>query len=113
MRGAGLNKPALEPAWWWFSWSCLRPRLGRLTKLFHMNLRVAGASFDDIEDCVEHLAQIGAAPASFGGFGQHRFEIFPLGIGETRSVFGVFHRLNGSFRLKLTAKSKGKSQQLI
>ena len=59
------------------------------------------APFDDIEDRIEHLAQVGARPALFGGFRQHRFEIFPLGVGEAGFVFGVFHRLNGSFRVKM------------
>lgn len=36
------------------------------------------APFDDIEDCSEHLAQVGARPASFGGFWQQRSEIFAL-----------------------------------
>jgi len=58
------------------------------------------APFDDIEDCIEHLAQVGARPAPFGGFRQHRFDILPLGVGEAGSVLGVFHHLNESFRLK-------------
>ena len=35
------------------------------------------------------------ATVPFGGFVQHRFEIFPLLVGEIRSVCGVFHRING------------------
>ena len=58
------------------------------------------AAFDHIEDRVEHLAQVGAGPSPVRGFRQHRFEIFPLGVGEAGFVFGVFHRLNGSCRLK-------------
>ncbi len=68
------------------------------------------ARFDDIEDGIEHLAKAGAGPASFGGFGQHRFDIFPLGVGEAGSVFGVFHRLNGSFRLKMAELSQRQCQ---
>jgi hypothetical protein len=68
------------------------------------------AAFDNIEDRVERLAQIRGRTAPAGGFGQHGSEIFPLGIAETRSVFGVFHRLNGSFRLKMADKSQRKSQ---
>jgi hypothetical protein len=52
------------------------------------------------------LAQVGARPAPFGGFRQHRFDILPLGVGEAGSVFGVFHRLNGSFRLKMAGLSQ-------
>jgi len=64
------------------------------------------APFDDIEDGIEHLAQVGTRPTAFGWFRQHRSEIFPLGVGEAGSVFGVFHRLNGSFRLKITELSQ-------
>jgi hypothetical protein len=49
---------------------------------------------------------------AFGGFEQHRLEIFPLVVGKTRSVFGIFHRLNGSFRLKLARLSDREYQQL-
>jgi len=31
------------------------------------------APFDDIEDGIEHLTQVGARPTPFGGFRQHRF----------------------------------------
>ena len=71
------------------------------------------ACFDDIEHGIDHLAQVGARPAPFGRFRQHRFEIFPLGVGEAGSVLGVFHRLNGSFRLKIAALSQHHCQQLI
>jgi len=64
------------------------------------------APFDDIEDCSEHLAQVGAMPASFGGFWQQRSEIFALVEVRLRSVFGVFHRLNGGFRLKAATPSQ-------
>ena len=68
------------------------------------------APFDDIEDGVNHWPQIGTGTAPFGGFRQHGSEIFPLVVGEARSVFGVFHRPNGSFRLKVAAPNQSQCQ---
>jgi len=48
-----------------------------------------------------------------GRFGQHRFEKFPLFVSQTGSVFGVFHRLSRSCRLKLAATSRRQCQHLI
>ena len=53
------------------------------------------APFDKIEDDVKNVAQVRGLGAASGGFGQHRFEIFPLGAGRIRSVISVFHRING------------------
>ena len=45
------------------------------------------AAFDPIEDHVNYLAHVGGGTAAWGGFGQHGFEIFPLGIGETGRIW--------------------------
>jgi hypothetical protein len=49
------------------------------------------AAFDDIEDGIQNLSQIGRRPTAVGTFGQHRFEIFPLGIGKAGIVDSAFH----------------------
>ena len=49
------------------------------------------AAFDDIQHGVQNSSQIGGWPTALGTLGQHRFEIFPLSIGEAGIVYGVFH----------------------
>ena len=49
------------------------------------------AAFDHIEDGVQDAPEIGAGAATFGGFGEHGFEIGPLGVGEAGVIAGVFH----------------------
>ena len=51
------------------------------------------ATFDDIEDGIQDASQIGGWPTVFSTFGQHRFKVFPLGVGEAGVVYGVFHAL--------------------
>ena len=49
------------------------------------------ATFDDIEDGIQDAPPVGGRTSAFGGFGEHRFEVSPLGIGEAGFVYGVFH----------------------
>lgn len=49
------------------------------------------ATFDDIEDGIQDAPPDGGRASAFGGFGEHRFAVSPLGIGEAGFVAGVFH----------------------
>src|ERR1035438_3068020 len=49
------------------------------------------ATFDAIEDGIQDAPPVGGRASAFGGFGEHRFEVSPLGIGEAGFVDGVFH----------------------
>jgi hypothetical protein len=49
------------------------------------------ATFDHIEDGIQDSPEIGAGATTFGGFGEHGFEIDPLGVGEAGVIAGVFH----------------------
>ena len=48
-------------------------------------------TLDQIEDGINDAPPIHRRAAAFGRFGQHRFEISPLGIRETGVIYGVFH----------------------
>lgn len=49
------------------------------------------ATFDDIEDGIQDAPPVGGRAPALGRFGEHWFEVSPLGIGETGFVDGVFH----------------------
>ena len=49
------------------------------------------ATFDDIEDGIQDAPSVGGRASALGGFGKHRFEVSPLGVGEVGFVYGVFH----------------------
>jgi hypothetical protein len=49
------------------------------------------ATLDDIEDGLEDTPRVGGRASAFGGFGEHRLEVSPLGIRETGFIYGVFH----------------------
>jgi hypothetical protein len=54
------------------------------------------ATFDQIEDGIDDAPPILGRASAFGGFGQHRFEVSPLGVGEVGVVSGDFHRPTGA-----------------
>ena len=49
------------------------------------------ATFDQIQDGIQNAPPINWRASAFGGFGEPRFEVSPLGIRETGLVYGVFH----------------------
>jgi hypothetical protein len=49
------------------------------------------ATLDDIQDGIQDAPPIRGRASAFGGFGQHGFEVGPLGVSETGVIFGVFH----------------------
>ncbi len=49
------------------------------------------ATLDDIEDGIQDAPPVGWWASAFGGFGEHRLEVSPLGIGEAGFIYGVFH----------------------
>jgi hypothetical protein len=49
------------------------------------------ATLDDIQDGIQDAPPINGWASAFGGFGEHRFEVGPLGICETGFIYGVFH----------------------
>ena len=51
------------------------------------------ATFDDIQDGIEDAPPIRGWASALGGFGQHRFEVSPLGVREAAVIYGVFHAL--------------------
>ena len=51
------------------------------------------ATLDDIQDGIQDAPPIRGWASAFGGFGQHGFEVSPLGVRETGIVYGVFHAL--------------------
>ena len=58
---------------------------------FQGHVTPRAATLDDIQDGVQYLPPINRWPAAFGGFGEHRFKVGPLGVGETGLIDGVFH----------------------
>ena len=54
------------------------------------------ATFDQIEDGINDAPPILGRASAFGGFGQHRVEVSPLGVGEVSIVSGDFHRPTGA-----------------
>src|SRR5271169_60988 len=49
------------------------------------------ATLDDIQDGIQDAPPINGWASAFSRFGEHRFEVSPLGIGETGLIYGVFH----------------------
>src|SRR5450432_2279102 len=49
------------------------------------------ATLDDIEYGIEDTPTVGGRASAFGGFGEQRLEVSPLGIRETGFIDGVFH----------------------
>jgi len=49
------------------------------------------ATFDDIENGIQDAPPVGGRTSAFGGFGEHRFKVSPLGVGKVGFVYGVFH----------------------
>ena len=49
------------------------------------------ATLDDIQDGIQDAPPINGWASAFGGFGEHWFEVSPLGIRETSFIYGVFH----------------------
>ena len=49
------------------------------------------ATLDDIENGIEDAPTVSRRASAFGGFGEHGFEVSPLGIRETGLIYGVFH----------------------
>ena len=49
------------------------------------------ATLDDIEYGIEDTPTVGGRASVFGGFGEQRLEVSPLGIRETGFIDGVFH----------------------
>ena len=54
------------------------------------------ATLDQIQDGIHDAPPIFGRASAFGGLGQHRFEISPLGVGEVGVVGGDFHRPTGA-----------------
>ena len=52
------------------------------------------AALDEIKDGIDDSPPIFGRASAFGGFGEQRLEVSPLGIGQIGVVFGDFHRLN-------------------
>ena len=63
---------------------------------FHGQITPRAAALDQIEDGINNPPPVHAGASTFGGFGEHRFEISPLGIGEVRVIKGDFHRLKSA-----------------
>src|ERR1035437_283252 len=51
------------------------------------------ATLDDVKDGIQDAPTIRGRAAALGGFGQHGFEVSPLGICKTGVIYGVFHAL--------------------
>jgi hypothetical protein len=51
------------------------------------------ATLDDIQEGIEDSPPIRRWASAWGGFGQHGFEVSPLGIRETGVIYGIFHAL--------------------
>jgi hypothetical protein len=49
------------------------------------------ATLDDIEYGIDNAPPVGGRASAFGGFGEHRLEVCPLGIRKTGLIDGVFH----------------------
>ena len=49
------------------------------------------ATLDDIQDGIQDTPPINGWASALGGFGEHWFEVSPLGIRETGFIYGVFH----------------------
>ena len=60
------------------------------------------ATLDDVKDGIQDAPPAGRRAAALGGFGQHGFEISPLGICKTGVIYGVF-QAQLKRRLKLAA----------
>ena len=54
-----------------------------------------------IQDGIEDAPPIRGWASALGGFGQHRFEVSPLGVREAAVIYGVFHALTEKLRLKM------------
>ena len=54
------------------------------------------AALDQIQDGINDETPILGRASAFGGFGQHRFKVSPLGVGEVGVVSGDFHRPTGA-----------------
>src|ERR1039457_1930416 len=54
------------------------------------------AALDQIQDGINDAPPILGWASAFGGFGQHRFEVSPLGVGEVGIVRSDFHRPTGA-----------------
>jgi len=63
-------------------------------------------AFDDIEDGIQDAPPVGGRASAFGGFGEHRLEVSPLGVGEVGLVSSDFHRPTGA-----TANESRKNSQ--
>ena len=48
-------------------------------------------TLDQIQDGIDDPPPIHQRASAFGWFGQHRFEVSPLGIGKTGLIYGAFH----------------------
>ena len=48
------------------------------------------ATLDDVKDGIQDAPTIHERASAFGGFGEHRFEVSPLGICKTGVIYGVF-----------------------
>jgi len=49
------------------------------------------ATLDDIQDSIQDAPPVNGWASAFGRFGEHRFEVSPLGIREIGLIYGVFH----------------------
>ena len=67
----------------------------------------------EVEDGVDHQSPWRRRPAGGGGFGQHRGENLPLGIGDIGVEIGVLHRLDSRCRGNLAASWEVVSQVKI
>src|SRR5208283_2995904 len=54
------------------------------------------AALDQIQDGIDDAPPILGWASAFGRFGQHRFEVSPLGVGKVGVVSGDFHRPTGA-----------------
>jgi len=64
------------------------------------------ATFDHIQGGIDNAPPIHWRTSTFGGFGRHRFEISPLGVGEVGLVSSGFYRPTG-----VTANKNCKNSQ--
>lgn len=54
------------------------------------------AALGQIEDGIDDAPPVCWRASAFGGFGKHRLEMSPLGVGEIGIVIGDFHRPNSA-----------------
>ena len=70
------------------------------------------ATLDEIQDGIQDAPPINRWASAFGGFGEHRFEVSPLGIRETGLIYGIFHAPTEA-TLKISRLSPSRCQLIL